>query len=65
MAVGSFYATPPAQNSPEIHFRFINSFMQPSRVESLLMYNLHVYGCGQMIFAQSALARRYLALINL
>ena len=29
MAVGSFFfsAAPTAQNSPEIHFRFINSFI--------------------------------------
>ena len=31
-----FSAAPTAQNSPELHFRFINSFIQPSRVESLL-----------------------------
>ena len=37
MAVGSFFfsAAPTAQNSPEIHFRFINSFIQPSLVGSL------------------------------
>ena len=27
---------PTAQNSPKLHFRFINSFIQPSRVGSLL-----------------------------
>ena len=31
-----FSAAPTAQNSQELHFRFINSFIQPSRVESLL-----------------------------
>ena len=31
-----FLAAQTAQNSPELHFRFINSFIQPSRVESLL-----------------------------
>ena len=38
MAVGSFFfsAAPTAQNSPELHFRFINSFIQPTRVGSLL-----------------------------
>jgi hypothetical protein len=38
MAVGSlfFSAAPTAQNSPELDFRFINSFIQPSRVESLV-----------------------------
>ena len=37
MVVGSFFlsAAPTAQNSPELHFYFINSFIQPSRVESL------------------------------
>ena len=30
-----FSAAPTAQNSPELHFRFINSFIQPTRVESL------------------------------
>jgi hypothetical protein len=37
MAVGSFYfsAATTAQNSPELHFRFINSFIQPSLVGSL------------------------------
>ena len=36
MAVGSFFsAAPTAQNSPELHFRFINSFIQPSLVGSL------------------------------
>jgi hypothetical protein len=37
MAVGEFVfsAAPTAQNSPELHFYFTNSFIQPSRVESL------------------------------
>ena len=30
-----FSAAPTAQNSPELHFRFINYFIQPSRVGSL------------------------------
>ena len=30
-----FSAAPTAQNSPELHFRFINSFIQPSLVGSL------------------------------
>ena len=42
MAVGrfSFSAAPTAQNSPELNFRFLNSFIQPSRVGSLaLIFN--------------------------
>jgi hypothetical protein len=33
-----FSAAPTAQNSPELHFRFINSFIPPSLVGSLLLY---------------------------
>ena len=38
MAARSFFfsAAPTARNSPELHFRFINSFIQPSLVGSLL-----------------------------
>ena len=38
MAVGRFFfsAALHAQNSPELHFRFINSFIQPSLLESVL-----------------------------
>ena len=34
MSVGSFFfsAAPTVQNSPELHFRFINSFIQPSLI---------------------------------
>jgi hypothetical protein len=32
-----FSAAPTAQNSPELHFRSINSFIQPSLVGSLLV----------------------------
>ena len=32
--VGGFFSAAPT-SSPELHFRFINSFIQPSRVESL------------------------------
>ena len=36
MAVGSFFsAAPTVQNSPKLHFRFINSFIQPSLLKSL------------------------------
>ena len=37
MAVGSFffYAAPTAQTSPELYFRFMNSFIQSSLLESL------------------------------
>ena len=37
MAVGRFFfsAARTAQNSPELHFRFINSFIQSSLVGSL------------------------------
>ena len=31
-----FSAAPTAQNSPELHFRFISSFIQPSLVGSLI-----------------------------
>ena len=43
MAVGRFFfsAAPTAQNSPELHFHFINYFIQPSRVESLTLWNVH------------------------
>ena len=34
-----FSAAPTAQNSPELHFRFINSFIQPSLLESLVQAN--------------------------
>ena len=39
MAVGSFFfsAAPTAQNSPELQFRFINSFIQLSLLRSLLV----------------------------
>ena len=39
MAVGSFFlsAAPTAQNSPELHFRFINYFIQSSLLRSLLL----------------------------
>ena len=38
MAVGRFFfsAAPTAQNSPELYFRFINSFIQSSLLRSLL-----------------------------
>ena len=41
MAVGSifFFAAPTAQNSPKLHFRFMNYFIQPSRVGSLGGYD--------------------------
>ena len=37
--MSTFWGAPTAQNSPELHFRFINSFLQPSRVGSLLCTN--------------------------
>jgi hypothetical protein len=39
-----FSATPAAENSPELHFRFKNSFIQPSCVESLdvILSHLHL-----------------------
>ena len=38
MADGSFFsAALTAQNSPELHFHFINSFIQPSLVGSLML----------------------------
>ena len=38
-----FSAAPTAQNCPELHFRFINSFIQPSRVGSLCLTNKDGY----------------------
>ena len=35
-----FSAAPTAQNSPELHFRFINSFIQPYPVGSLVPFIL-------------------------
>ena len=32
-----FSAAPTAQNSPELHFRFIHSFIQPSLVGSIVI----------------------------
>ena len=44
MTVGSFFfsAAPPAQNSPELHFCFINFSIHPSRVGSLVYINYQV-----------------------
>ena len=44
MAVGRFFfsAAPTAQNSSELHFRCMNSFIQPSRVESLCTTDKYV-----------------------
>ena len=41
MAVMDFFfsGAPTAQNSPELHFRFMNSFIQPSLVRSLRLTN--------------------------
>ena len=36
-------AAPTAQNSPELHFRFINSFIQPSLLKSLVRSILNQY----------------------
>ena len=46
MAVGSFFfsAAPTAQNCPELHFRFINSSIQPSLVKSLILTRWAYYG---------------------
>jgi hypothetical protein len=33
-----FFAAPTAQNSPELHFRFINSFIQLSLLRSLIVH---------------------------
>ena len=45
MAVGSFFfsAAQSAQNSPELHFCFINFFIQPSLLESLVNANLKMF----------------------
>ena len=44
MAVGRvfFSAAPTAKNSPELDFRFINSFIQLSRVESLIDNDIEI-----------------------
>jgi hypothetical protein len=36
-----FSAAPTAPNSPELHFRFINSFIQPFLVGSLVQQQTH------------------------
>ena len=51
MAVGSFFvAAPTAQNSPELHSRFINSFIQSSLLRSLTYYNMKTQLKSQQIF---------------
>ena len=50
MDIGSccFFTAPTAQNSQEFHFRFINSFIQPSLVRSLSVskvWSSGVYNC--------------------
>ena len=40
LGVFFFSAAPPAQTSPELHFRFINFSIQPSLLESLLKTNV-------------------------
>ena len=37
-----FSAAPTAQNSPELHFRFINSFIQSSLLRSLVLILIKV-----------------------
>jgi hypothetical protein len=41
-----FSAAPTAQNSPELHFHFINSFFQPSLVGSLVLLLLIQHRAG-------------------
>ena len=41
-----FSAAPPAQNSPELHFRSINLFIQPSLLESLVGIHLSPLSFG-------------------
>ena len=60
MAVGSFFfsAALTAQNSPELNFHFINSFIQPSLVESLIatvgrlsyIFITHAHGMIKQVF---------------
>ena len=54
MAVGSFFsAAPTAQNSPELHFCFINYFIQLSRVGSLVfMYRIILFVASISRFSQ-------------
>ena len=53
MAVGRFFFSA-AQNSPELHFRFINSFIQLSLLRSLvsplLLQTKHIIQCCSLIF---------------
>ena len=46
MAVGSW--APTAQNSQELHFRLIDSFIQPSLVEPLFHQNYYSQGRGKL-----------------
>ena len=53
-------AAPTAQNSQELHFRFINSFIQPSHVGSLattrvLKRHVHVFFLIKVHLAQCTL----------
>ena len=41
-----FSSAPPAQNSPELHFRSINLFIQPSLLESLVGIHLSPLSFG-------------------
>ena len=50
--------------STSIFFNHTINSSETGHFLTSLMYNLHVYGCGQMIFAQSALARHYLYSFN-
>ena len=49
MAVGIFFlsAAPTAQNSPELHVSFINSFIQLSLVGSLMTVKAIVHSTSQ------------------
>ncbi len=59
MAVGRFFffAAPTAQNNPELHFRFINAFIQPSLLGYLFKAKLQREGIFFLVhlFARAVL----------
>ena len=72
MVVGRFFfsATPTAQNSPELHFRFINYFIQSSLLWPLitseqggnfhsLQEDLHAENCSEIV-KRTCLFNKYL-----
>ena len=63
MAVVSFFfsAAPSAQNSPELHFRFIIFSIQPSLLESLAIYTtIGIDECSLGLDDTSITAKSYI-----